>query len=122
MDNSKTMTNTTKMPQRVYVSAEAVMDFATDIRSECRRERDDYFPHEYIRADLVPQWVKCSERMPEYVYGNSNYYDVACQHNGSKFIRCAFIGGDGNWYDANGRTRKGITHWRPRPEYPTEGV
>lgn len=115
------MTNTTKMPERVWVSAEVVLDFATDIRSECRKDRENYFPHEYLRADLVPQWIKCSDELPSQT-GNYLIYDqlkrvmLGWWHGGIRnhptlpdvvphWTHCEFV-----------------THWQPLPELPTEDL
>lgn len=122
------MSNTTKMPERVFVSAEAVMDFAIDIRSECQRDRDDCFPTEYIRADLATAekssvdqsgWVKCSERMPE----DNKSVIVWCPENKCQFM--AIYEHNTAWWlyfvPEHRVITQAVTHWRPRPENPQEG-
>ena len=109
-----------KMPDRIFLSAEAIMDFAINDATEAYKERDDCFPTEYIRADLVPKWISVSERLPEHSYQKSNCYDVACKNASAKYTGCAFIGADARWYSSNGDRRKGVTHWRERPTYPEE--
>lgn len=105
-----------KMPDRIWLSAEAIMDFAINDATEAYKERDDYFPTEYIRADLVPRWISVQERLPEddrdilmvrIISGKQTYCIGHYDHSS----RCFMFRG----YTVN------VTHWQALPTYPQEG-
>jgi len=115
-----------KMPDRIFLSAEAIMDFAINDATEAYKERDDCFPTEYIRADLVPKWNKSKNGLPE----KNGWYQVAVielEMQGERKYTSYL------WYDSEEKewndlwmntldSTTAITHWRERPEYPTEGI
>lgn len=123
-----------KMPERVWLSAEAIMDFAINDATEAYKERDDYFPTEYIRADLVPRWISVQEGMPEVERKlNPKRYDIAVIFgSGDKGVLSAYqaevVYADGRreitWFEDGSCEQLPynytVTHWRERPTYPQE--
>lgn len=78
-----------------------------------------------MNADLVPQWIKCSERMPEMrkmvdIAVSKKDDDKDCE------VGVGYIRNDGEWCSRWNfqpiRATWQVTHWRERPQYPTEEV
>lgn len=120
----------TKMPERVFAS-KALMNEGTD------DEYGYFYPivkhdnvTEYIRADLVPQWIKCSERVPEEssITRRSEVVLVWIQTKDRGFV--AF--GQryyGRWNNVDSMSSmnledhyRTVTHWQPLPANPSEDV
>ena len=107
----------TKMPERVFVQEGMFYDGETHYPCS---DTDDNGATPFIRADLVPQWIKCSERMPE------EWRLVDCVYS-YKNEQHSFIGKvlNGDWHNDMNQPISSlvtVTHWRERPEYPTEEV
>ena len=113
-----------KMPDRVYLGYGPFIARDGSSILSVSIEKMGYHQTEYIRADLVPKWIPVSERLPE----DERYYDVALYAKGIEdgIVRIGYYHKRFNvwkdqdgWIDNDGYT---ITHWRERPEYPTEGI
>lgn len=72
----------------------------------------------YLRADLVPQWVRCDERLPElgqYVLVTNGRFVGYATRELTRFSDDGMFVGGACWI---GTLHEGITHWMPLPSPP----
>lgn len=116
MDNTKEAQDAKEegIPDRIFIGNSYEKYF---------EQKGKHYPWEFIRADLVPQWIKCSERMPE----ENRVVMIYCAERRNTYMAhwSGSLNGIPHWYywGAYGvEVHEPVTHWRERPQYPTEDV
>lgn len=125
--------NNTKMPEKVFISDKWDVALRGGRVGMAAWIKCEPFPHEYIRADLVPQWIKCSERMPEadkyvLVLCGDGYQSVMFYVE-PEIVRTQDSDYHEGHYWSNEQSHSSffrefddVTHWQPLPANPTEEV
>lgn len=117
-----------KMPEKVFVS-NVLMNPGTDQEyGYCYPVVKHPNTTSYIRADLVPQWIPVSERLPEYSgEGRGNCVLVVMKRKSDKYITLAAWTGNFGWRNVHSLDwfciedyGWEVTHWQPLPQFPTE--